>query len=293
MTQASDKNAKATPSPRRIHKVRSLLNAYFKVVSWAGLASPDRTVVLTYHSIRPPGLYKYSTSAALFEAHLEWLAAHCTVVGFEEVLLPAEQPRGKPRVAITFDDGYQDNVEIALPLLQKYRLTATFFITTGLLQKDTPTLNRLAANFGNSLEQMGPLNFAGLRALDAAGMHIGAHTHSHHNLRQLSPKEQREELYKSRAILEDALGKAVPTMSYPYGLPGYAVDAGVSRASLETGYRLAATVHLRAVRPLDDPGRIPRFVLTDENLQDLRTIVFGGMDVVGWYQDVTFSLLRK
>lgn len=293
MAQTSGKNTNIPPSPRRIHKVRSLLNVHFKVLDRIGLLSANRTVVLAYHSIRPPGLYPYSTSAALFEAHLEWLAAHCAVVRFDEVLLPSKQSLHKPRVAITFDDGYRDNVEIALPLLQKYRLPATFFVTTGLLQNDSSTLNHLATYFGNSIEAMGPLDFSGLRTLDAAGMAIGAHTHTHRNLRQISPKEQHEELHKSRAILEDALGKAVLSMSYPYGLPGYAVDSRVTRASLETGYRLAATVHLRAVRPLDNPSRIPRFVVTDENLQDLRTIVFGGMDVVGWYQDVTFSLLRK
>lgn len=293
MAQTSDKNTKPLPSPRRIHKVRSLLNVYCKVLDRIGLISTNRTLVLAYHSIRPPGLYPYSTSAALFEAHLEWLAVHCAVVGFDEVLSPSKQPLHKPRVAITFDDGYRDNVEIALPLLQKYRLPATFFVTTGLLQNDSFTLNHLASYFGNSIEAMGPLDFSGLRTLHAAGMAVGAHTHTHRNLCQISLKEQREELHKSRAILEDSLGKAVLTMSYPYGLPGYAVDSRVSRASLEAGYRLAATVHMRAVKPLDNPSRVPRFVITDENLQDLRTIVLGGMDVVGWYQDVAFNLLRK
>lgn len=289
MSQTSDKDTKTTPSSRRIHKVRPWLNTYFKVLNRIGLTSPNRTVVLAYHSIRPPGLYKYSTSAALFEDHLEWLAAHCTVVGFDEVLLPSKQFLAKPRVAITFDDGYKDNVEIALPLLQKYRLSATFFVTTGLLQRDISTLNHLAANFGNSIRAMGPLDITGLQALDTAGMLIGAHTHTHRNLRHLSPKERHKELCKSRAILEEALGKEVLTMSYPYGLPGYAVDTMVSRASLEAGYRLAGTVHLRAVRPLDNPSRIPRFVITDENLQDLKTIVFGGMDIVGWYQNMAFK----
>ncbi|GIW34323.1 hypothetical protein [Meiothermus sp.] len=82
MTQTSSENT-TTTSSRRIHKVRPFLNAYFKVLDRAGLVSSNRTVVLAYHSIRPSRLYQYSTSAAQFEAHLEWLAAHCAVVGFD------------------------------------------------------------------------------------------------------------------------------------------------------------------------------------------------------------------
>ena len=86
--------------------------------AWRLLRAPDpgqRRVVLCYHSVSPQQS-PLSLTPELFDAHLEWLERHGTVVPLEELVAGGSQASGT-RVAITFDDGYADNHTHALPLL--------------------------------------------------------------------------------------------------------------------------------------------------------------------------------
>jgi peptidoglycan/xylan/chitin deacetylase (PgdA/CDA1 family) len=244
-------------------------------------------VVLCYHSVRPHTLMKYSTHSDLFEQHLAWLVEHCEVVGFESVL----QPGGvRPRVCLTFDDGYVDNLEHALPLLQRYGLKATFFITTGFLERDPIAFGWIQQTFGMSLGQVGPLDWAVLDELFAAGMPIGAHTHTHRRLKDLTLIEQREELERSKEILEQHLGLSIPTMAYPFGLPTVAFDRQTVEIARQVGYQQVGAVQFRGVRPSDDYFRVPRFVMTNESVAELEAIVYGGLDPMGWQYDLRYAL---
>src|SRR6185312_15111586 len=101
----------------------------------------SRVVVLCYHAIHPAK--PFATPPSLFEEHLRWLDATCNNIKFSESLtaISRKEPE-RPAVAITFDDGYLDNFEYAFPLLQKYHLAATFFVTTGLIEKNPEIINR-------------------------------------------------------------------------------------------------------------------------------------------------------
>ena len=114
---------------------------------WSFGGSPGkRVVVLCYHSVHPSRPFA-SASPADFGRHLDWLLAHCEVVPLDRILDAANTPQGRERpvVALTFDDGYADNYEFAFPLLQSRGLTATFFVTVGLLERDAEVLARLQA----------------------------------------------------------------------------------------------------------------------------------------------------
>lgn len=100
---------------------------------------------------------------------------------------------------ITFDDGYLDNYTNAFPILQKYAMTASFYIITGMT--------------GNNDR----LTVAQIRQMQAAGMDFGAHTVTHRPLADLSAKEVTIELTKSKNDLEQILGKAVEFIAYPCG----------------------------------------------------------------------------
>jgi len=242
-------------------------------------------MVLNYHSVRPSQLFFNSTSTETFERHLEWLAAHCEVVDFSDALAPAST---KPKVAIAFDDGFLDNLEYAVPLLKKYGLKATFFISTGFLQRDPVILDIFARTFQATAEDF--MDAVALRELFAAGMSVGAHTHSHRNLLDLSGLEQKEELGRSKAILEDLLGCPIQSVAYPFGVPGKAFDHPTIQIAETTGYTIGGMVCWRAVRPREELLRIPRFTIVNENLAELEAIVAGALDPIGWYQDWRFSM---
>lgn len=272
---------KITPTTRAL--VRNGLQTFFRVSQLFREKPSSRVVVLCYHSVRTTQLFPFSTPTPTFEAHLEWLAQNCTVIDFEQVFRPPKSKR--PVVAITFDDGYLDNVSDALPLLLKYRLPATFFITTGFLTNDPVALGRISKSYKVTPDQLGAIDTTGLLELHKAGMHIGAHSHTHRRMQQLSPQDLQQELSQSKAILEDILGEGIASMAYPYGLPGYAFDRRTTKAAADAGYTLSGAVLYRTVRPNDNPYRIPRFVIVHETLEELKGIVLGALDPMGWMQD--------
>ncbi len=250
------------------------------------MRSPQRrTLVLNYHSVRPAQLFFNSTPTRVFEQHLEWLATHCEVVDFAEVCTPATH---KPRVAITFDDGFRDNLEYAVPLLQKYGLKATFFISTGFLERDAVILDIFARTFQTTVSDF--MDAEAVRELFASGMQVGSHAHSHRNLLSLSAQEQKEELGRSKAILEDLLGQPVQSVAYPFGVPGKAFDLTTTRIAGALGYTRGTMVCWRGVRAQEPVFRIPRFTIVRESLAELEAIVGGAWDPIGWYQDWRFSL---
>jgi peptidoglycan/xylan/chitin deacetylase (PgdA/CDA1 family) len=94
-------------------------------------ASADAAVILHYHQVieRTPDFHRLAVSPAHFRSQMEWLQRHCRVVPLAE-LAEAIRTRSVPpgTVAVTFDDGYADNLEIASPVLMELGLPATFFV---------------------------------------------------------------------------------------------------------------------------------------------------------------------
>jgi peptidoglycan/xylan/chitin deacetylase (PgdA/CDA1 family) len=98
---------------------------------------PPHAVILTYHSavVRTAGFPVWQhNSAAQLEAHFAWIAAHAHCVSLDELVDDLARRRLRPgTVAITFDDGYANNLHVALPLLERFRLPATFFVAAGYI----------------------------------------------------------------------------------------------------------------------------------------------------------------
>jgi peptidoglycan/xylan/chitin deacetylase (PgdA/CDA1 family) len=180
-------------------------------------ASRPAAPILNYHSVgaadRSSG---FDLTAAEFVAQLDWLAS----AGYHTLTLPevVERRNTERGVALTFDDGSRDALEVVLPALRQRGMRATFFVITALV--GTP----------------GYLSWDGVRALEKAGMSIGSHTAHHARLPELPEDRAREELVRSREALERALGHPVDLLAYPYNsLRGNTVELAAS-----AGYRIAA-----------------------------------------------------
>jgi peptidoglycan/xylan/chitin deacetylase (PgdA/CDA1 family) len=243
-----------------------------------------RLAILCYHSIHPAN--SFALHPRVFESHLAWLAEYCEVIPFDQVLRKTEEDAARPRVAVTFDDGYLDNYEIALPLLMKYGLTATFFITTGLIDRSPSVIDRLTEEWQAAKGEVIPMSWSQVRELRDAGMGIGAHTRSHPCLMSLNAEKARAELVESKAILEDQCGVSISTLSYPYGGFGSAVDLKTIEIAQEAGYKQAGVVQYRGVRPSDSLLRLPRFVTDVDSPETV------SHKILGWWDMVTAGALR-
>jgi peptidoglycan/xylan/chitin deacetylase (PgdA/CDA1 family)/SAM-dependent methyltransferase len=99
-------------------------------------ARPARGVVLLYHRIDPwSDIHKLGVSPEIFESHLKWLNAECHVVPLEALLSTPPESLTERAIAVTFDDGYLDNLREAAPRLQRVGVPATFFMTSRWLEE--------------------------------------------------------------------------------------------------------------------------------------------------------------
>lgn len=116
----------------------------------------------------------------------------------------------RPFVCLTFDDGYQDNYDIAYPILKQTNVPFAIYVTTGFIDNRLPM-------WWYPGEQLG-INTESLKALDADPLcTIAAHTVSHPKLDTLSPEEQTKEIVQSRQELVSLLGHPIRHFSYPHG----------------------------------------------------------------------------
>jgi peptidoglycan/xylan/chitin deacetylase (PgdA/CDA1 family) len=186
--------------------------------------------VLCYHGVGPTptqgdphGLF---VSSKLFEQHLELIQGSgyrlLTVSGIWQLM--KSDPSAIRVGSITFDDGLRTTVREAIPILQRRGIPCSMFVPTGMLGAQHPDLE------GETI--IGPSE---ILELDAAGVEIGAHSVDHTLLTGLQFNDAFDQVHRSRAMLEDLLGKPVRTMAYPYG----AFNEQTIRAVREASYEIA------------------------------------------------------
>jgi peptidoglycan/xylan/chitin deacetylase (PgdA/CDA1 family) len=265
---------------------RWLKRAAAAVVDRAGLYDRrERVVALCYHSIHPTKSLA-SATPELFQEHLSWLQEECDVIPFTDI--PRALSRAKPTrpaVAITFDDGYCDNYDYAFPILESHGLTATFFVTVGLVEQEESVIEIFKRLRTSSRDDVLGLNWDQIREMRAAGNRFGAHTYRHANLARVAREEAELELEKSKELLESRLGEAVETMAYPFGKRGRHFTDTTVEFVKNAGYESAASVLFRAVRPTDSRFAIPRFFVTKDDGPTLKQKVEGAWDPVGLWQE--------
>jgi peptidoglycan/xylan/chitin deacetylase (PgdA/CDA1 family) len=164
-------------------------------------------------------------------------------VSFRELVGAEERERGAGLVGLTFDDGYTDFLEHAVPVLADHGMTATVFVVAGRLG------GRSDWDGSSSRELMDATQ---VRAAAAAGFEVGSHSLNHVGLAGVPDSTLRTEVGQSRRILEDLLAGPVTSFSYPYGR----FDAPAAEAVQAAGYSQACVTRDHSVW---DRFTLPRF----------------------------------
>jgi peptidoglycan/xylan/chitin deacetylase (PgdA/CDA1 family) len=199
-------------------------------------------VILTYHSIDNSGSV-ISTPPEEFRLQMRSLAeSGRPVVAVSEV---AKTPGG---VAITFDDGFRNFLDRALPALRQHSFPATVFIVSRFVGRT----NRWPQPV-SGIPELELMSWREICEALAGGASVGAHTRTHTDLTRLSPCEAESELAGSKADLEQATGHGVSAFAYPYGLRSPAVVELARRH-----FSVACSTELRVVIPDQDPLDLPR-----------------------------------
>jgi peptidoglycan/xylan/chitin deacetylase (PgdA/CDA1 family) len=183
--------------------------------------------VLMYHSISPsrqPDPHRIRVHPTSLDRHLRLLRRlGLRGVSLAELVEAQDREAAAGLVGLTFDDGYADFLEHAVPVLARNRMTATLYVVAGLMG-------------GQNQWDDGPrrplLDADGVRAVAAAGHEVGSHTLSHVRLAGADAGMLQREISGSRSVLEDVLQRQVRGFCYPWGN----FDAAAAAAAREAGY---------------------------------------------------------
>ncbi len=195
-------------------RIKSLATGILPVRSMAARALRGRAMVVALHRVNEVNAGDGLTlSPEQFEDHCRFFSDNFNVVPLAEIVQRLET--GAPfdrHIAITFDDGYRDNAEIAAPILSRYGLHATFFVTTGFIGSE------IVAPWDKDMSPApGWMTWDQVRELSDRGFTIGAHTIDHVDLGQESRDSAMRQLKASRSVLCERLGAEVELFAYPFG----------------------------------------------------------------------------
>ena len=275
-----------------------LKNGLYRTIgetAWGmGAVNGDRVLrVLMYHKINDRPGNRMSVPVGLFDEQMAKLRElGYTVVDLEAVL--DYYVRGTPlpagAVLITFDDGFRDNLENALPVLLRYGYPAVLFVPIGYLDESRPLPHeeRLAAR--------GLVNrtvrWEELAELEAGGVRIESHGISHRPLADLEVDEAAREILLSKLRLEEALGRPVRAFAY---IKGSELDYLLVHLSLlrQAGYDLAFTSVSGANGPSTDPLRLHRYNVEPYAHRTFELVLAGACDLIGLKDTVAGTHARR
>lgn len=191
-----------------------------------------RTRILMYHNISNDSLDPWAVSQQKFAAQMDWLKKHgYSVLSLSQALMDFHSGKVRRKsIVLTFDDGYSDFLENAVPILRNHAFPAALFIVAG---------ETGGVSHWRSLELQRPLlSWDEIREIAKMGHEIGSHGLHHRDLTSLCFKDLEMEINISKELIENSMGVPVNAFSYPWGKS----DARVENAVQEAGYDCAVTV---------------------------------------------------
>lgn len=254
-----------------LHNVKKLFRSKMQnTIAWVYSNTYSRFIhrdgfrILMYHAVGTnipedtPNIYNISPT--LFEQHMKQLKSvnNGNLIDINNI-----QSNNKSGIAITFDDGYRDNLHIAAPILKKLNIPFSVFVITNEVKNRNPLF-------------LSPKDIRSL--VNEYDVNIGSHSATHARLAECNDHKLKEELISSKHYLEDLLGYEITTISYPHG----SVNRRVRDMAENLGYRLGATSKFDINQKDQDPLLLCRTdIWSDDNSARFMGKLNGDWD---WYR---------
>lgn len=259
-----------TLGPRWVQAVKPAVTRV-RTTAWAARGRPSKPGlrILFYHRVADAD-DPLAIAPRRFAGQMDLLSARgyrvIDVVDAADRLARGE--RDDRVIALSFDDGYKDVAENALPVLERHGFRATVFVATGVIDG--------SATFSWYRSPPPVLSWPEIAALDRdSALSFEAHTITHPDLRAVADGRAEDEIAGSKTALEERLGRAVSGFCYPAGLYGERERRLVEAA----GYRVATTCEPGANTPRCDPFTLRRIAVDgSDRLSDFHAKVRGAHD---------------
>jgi peptidoglycan/xylan/chitin deacetylase (PgdA/CDA1 family) len=246
---------------------RALLTGYYAASrpyrAWANArrskAGSAPLIVLFYHRIADDRASSWTHSNRLFRKQITWLQRHCELISLEEAQRRVRNGfNNRVAACITFDDGYAENCDQAIPLLVREKIPCTYFVSTQHVMDGKPfphDTQQNAVGRPNTIDQ--------LRWMAASGIEIGGHTRTHADLGSITDEVK---LYDEVVVAGEELQKAIRSpvrhFAFPYGMPKN-LSAHAFQLAFEYGYEGVCSAFGAYNFPGDDPFHIRRIHVDD------------------------------
>lgn len=203
---------------------------------WPGRRK-NKLVILRYHSVSDFRRHEVNVKIKSFRKQMEFLRRYCSVISLQEALKILKEKKRLPRraVAVTFDDGYEDNYTNTYPVLKELKFPATVFLTAGYIG----TKRIMPHDAGDNPAYNYLLSWNQVMEMVREGITFGSHTLTHANLGARWVDVDRE-IRESKQIIEKRLNAEVWAISYPFGLRRD-FNQEVKRLSERAGYTCACS----------------------------------------------------
>jgi peptidoglycan/xylan/chitin deacetylase (PgdA/CDA1 family) len=169
--------------------------------------------IVFYHRVADEHPNPWTITSSVFQQQIDWLQAHYDLISLDEVQRRIASGNARPSVSITFDGGYADNCNRAIPLLVERGIPVTYFVTTHHTVHNKPFPHDVSRQLplpSNSIES--------LRALVNAGVEIGSHTRSHLNLAGCTDTVTLfNELIAATLEMESMIDRPIRYFAFPFG----------------------------------------------------------------------------
>lgn len=219
--------------------------------------------ILLYHGVAESSCAQtqpFTVTPETFERHMDAVVERgyrcLTVSEFIDYRHSVVGEHDDKIALITFDDGYADFLEHAVPVLQARNLSSTMYITTGWMDGGPE------APLSRPDDPM--MTWKHVAELPKLNVEVGSHSHSHPHMDTLGRSAAKYELSKSKELLEDAVGAPIRSFAYPHGYSHRRLRRQVKAA----GYDSATAVRSASSHVNDDAFRLARLMVFDTTTFD-------------------------